>query len=193
MYRLGHYGIALLLYSTVGYALISSRSGERIGLGVIFVLLFTMLPDWDGYIASFPHRGPTHTIWFGLLVGVVVGTVAVLADYWRKRDVRSATRLGNFVGGLAVLAVLAHIIADAPNPMGVQPLYPVIDTWISLDLVSAANPIANVGLFAAGVVVNGFIWKRSEPRPRWDSINRQSLGTAFRWVRRYLLQTRTNR
>ena len=152
MYRFGHYGMVLLLYSFVGYVLLSRQHDNRAVVGTILVVLLTMLPDWDSYVAWLPHRGPTHTVWFALLVGLIVGTIAMLVSFRRHPDLRAAKSLGRWSGGLATFSVLTHLLADMLNPMGIQPLYPILDFRVTLDLVSAGDPVANFGLLLVGTI-----------------------------------------
>jgi len=49
--------------------------------------------------------------------------------------------------------ILSHIAADAPTPMGVRPFAPLDGRHVSLDLVRAANPVANYALLVVGVAV----------------------------------------
>ncbi|WP_394295466.1 hypothetical protein [Halorubrum kocurii] len=34
-----------------------------------------MIPDWDQRVPFISHRGPTHTVWFALLVGAVYAAI----------------------------------------------------------------------------------------------------------------------
>lgn len=159
MYRPGHYGMVLLLYSVVGYALLSRRYDHHAVAGGFLVVLVTMLPDWDGYVSSLPHRGPTHTVWFALLVGAAVGAIAVLDGRRRGHDSRSVAGLGLWASGLATFSVLAHLVADALNPMGIRPFYPASAYHVSLDLFRAGDPVANFGLLSLGLLATGASWR----------------------------------
>lgn len=168
MYRPGHYGMVLLLYSVVGYALLTRRYDRHAVAGAFLVVLVTMVPDWDTSVAWLPHRGPTHSLAFALLVGVVVGAIAVLDGRRRGHDSRSVAGLGIWASGLATFSVLAHLVADALNPVGIRPFYPVSEHHVSLDLIWAGDPVANFGLLALGLLATGASWRFGTDRAVHD-------------------------
>ncbi|TKX82999.1 metal-dependent hydrolase, partial [Halorubrum sp. SS5] len=95
------------------------------------------------------HRGITHTVWFALLVGVAFGA-AGLAVGLRSGLVEALLFGGaGFLFGVATIG--SHLLADALTPMGVRPFAPLRDTEYTLDLVTAANPLANYALLGLGV------------------------------------------
>lgn len=182
MYRPGHYGMALLLYSAVGYVLLSRGYDRHAVAGGLLVLLVTMVSDWDTYVAWLPHRGPTHSVWFALVVGAAVGTFAVVHGRRRGLDSQSVAGLGCWATGLATFSVLAHLLADALNPMGIAPLSPVSDVRVSLDLVWAGDPVANFGLFVAGSLSTSLAWQLGTER----TVDAPTLPDVVRWLYRYL-------
>jgi inner membrane protein len=101
------------------------------------------------------HRGPTHTLWFAVLVGaafaglawVVTGAVAPGSDAPGTRATLVALAFA-----FGVLVIVSHVLADALTPMGVEPFAPVSEVWYSADLVRADNSVANYVLFGLGVV-----------------------------------------
>ena len=163
MYRDGHYGAALLAYAPVcflvavlGYPTLALLAG-----GVALAL--AMVPDWDTRVPGLKHRGPTHTVGFALLVGVVVAAAGVafvtagdpaavstdlasLAD-----DPASAVGVGVLGFLVGVLTVCSHIAADALTPMGVTPLWPLSDWHVSFGVARASNRPANAILLGVGV------------------------------------------
>jgi inner membrane protein len=109
------------------------------------------LPDYDLQIPFVSHRGPTHTVWFALAVGVVVGFVGAIVAW--SQGVVAALGLGIFGLFVGMLTVAAHILADVLTPTGVRPFAPVRETKYTLDVVTAANTVANYGLLAIGGVL----------------------------------------
>lgn len=67
----------------------------------------------------------------------------------------AALGTGLFGAVVGTLAVVAHILADVLTPTGVRPFAPVRGGKYTLDVVTAANPIANYALLVIGVVVAG--------------------------------------
>lgn len=161
MFPPGHYGMALLLYAVVGYALLSRGYVRDALYGGGIVLSYTLFPDVDGQLDFLIHRGVTHTLWFALAVGVFC--VLVVASSLWKRPRREAIRGGLWAFFLGAFAVVAHLLADVLNPWGVMPVYPVSPALYSLDLVRATNDAANYAMLAVGVGVAAAAWSAGRP------------------------------
>lgn len=189
MYRPGHYGMVLLLYSVVGYVLISRQYDDHALAGTVLVVLATMSPDWDGYVSWLPHRGPTHSIAFALLVGAVLGVSVALHSGWRGHETRTVAGLGIWAGGLGTLSVFAHLLADAITPVGVPLFYPLSTEHVTLDLVAASNPAANFALLAAGLLASGTCWRVASDRAVHEV---PSVPVLLRRVYHYLLPPGTD-
>lgn len=57
------------------------------------------------------------------------------------------------------MTIVSHITADALTPAGVRPWAPLDNSHYSLDVVKAANPLANYALLGVGIVVaGGAVW-----------------------------------
>jgi inner membrane protein len=145
MYQNGHYGAALLAVAPIGTVLIAVGLVElAVAAGVTAVTL-AMVPDLDQRVPGIAHRGPTHTVWFALVVGVITAVAAVALAV--AGPVVSAVT--GFVVGTGTIG--SHIAADALTPAGVRPWRPVNDTHYSLDVVKAKNPLANYALLGLGI------------------------------------------
>ncbi|EMA19000.1 putative membrane-bound metal-dependent hydrolase [Haloarcula argentinensis DSM 12282] len=145
MYQNGHYGVALLAVAPVGAILIAAGLFElAVAAGVAAVAL-AMVPDLDQRVPGITHRGPTHTVWFALVVGAITAPGAVALTI--AGPVVSAVT--GFVVGAGT--ILSHIAADALTPAGVRPWRPADDTHYSLDVVAAKNPLANYALLGLGI------------------------------------------
>lgn len=149
MYRTGHYGAALLVYAPVGYLLVLVGRDDLAVLGGAGVLALARLPDYDLRVPLVRHRGPTHTVLFGLLVGAALGAGGWLVGV--RRGAAAGLELGLLGVAVGVLAVGSHLLADALTPAGVRPFWPVSSRRYSLGLARADNPLANYGLLALGV------------------------------------------
>ena len=109
-------------------------------LGIIAVVLGSLLPDIDhpnGTLRQMmdlpeflkhpigeiiPHRGPTHTIWAGILFSML----AVFLAAWGRNPI-----LVSLAMGLAMLiGYSSHLVLDSLNPTGVKWLSP----WKDLKL-----------------------------------------------------------
>ncbi|MFB6298176.1 MAG: metal-dependent hydrolase [Salinirussus sp.] len=153
MHREGHYGAALLAYAPIGFLTLLAGGRQLALLGAAAALALAMLPDQDQRIPGLSHRGPTHTVWFALLVGVVVGALGAAVGarpagtgFWSLATV-AAAGFGFVVG---TVTITSHIAADALTPMGVTPLAPFDDRHVTYDLATADNPLANYGLLVLG-------------------------------------------
>ena len=150
MFRIGHYGVALLLYAPVCGWLLAGGHPALATLGGLVVLGVTMLPDADVRVPFVPHRGPTHTLCF---VGLVAGLVWAAATAGGLESVAlGPTDAPTFAAGLVALSLLAHLLADVLTPMGVAALWPLSARRYSLSLAPADSTIANYLLFVLGVL-----------------------------------------
>lgn len=153
MHRTGHYGVALLVYAPIGFLTLVFGLEALALLGGAVVVGGTMVPDLDMKIPFIKHRGVTHTVWFATASGVVVGLVGAVIGL--QVGVLTAIVLGVFGLLTGVLAIGAHLLADALTPMGIRPLEPIDDRKYCFDVAKAANPVANYALLAVGVMAAG--------------------------------------
>jgi len=148
MKQLGHYGTALLLYSPVArHLLAGGQDALALGGGAI-ALALAMAPDCDRPLPFVDHRGPTHTLAFAVVIGVLVGSAGWVVG--AQVDVATARTFGRFGFAVGVLTIVSHLLADVITPMGIRPFWPLSDRHFTLDLVYAKNWAANVLLFALG-------------------------------------------
>jgi len=158
MYRNGHYGAALLAYAPIGTTAILFGSPNAATAGGIVTVFLATVPDLDMKIPDLAHRGPTHTVHFAAVVGIVVAVlafgVAMLSDMSALATAGSAV-FGFFTGSVAIGS---HIVADALTPMGVEP-FGADGPHYSLGWVRAANQLANYVLLGLGLgAVAGVAW-----------------------------------
>ena len=145
MYTVGHAGLTLLILSIMmlpfGY-----DTGKIIL--IVFAAGISSLPDIDlewqkrGY--PIHHRGPTHSILFALIVGILLGGLL-----WYGYREMSWFVIG-FIAG--VFGIVSHLIGDSFTYMAFKPLSPFSTKEIGFKLVSANNRIANEGFGTVGTL-----------------------------------------
>jgi inner membrane protein len=149
MYQVGHYGGALLAYAPFGTIVSLSGHAEVAIVGGLVCVALATLPDYDHRLPLIDHRGPTHTVAFALLVGAgLAALTAVLVDASSAFADAGFVSFGFLVG---VVSIGSHLLVDALTPMGVRPFWPVSRRRYSLDVTTAANPIANYALLGLGI------------------------------------------
>jgi len=150
MYREGHVGAALLAYAPVGF--ITAAAGFRFLalIGGVAAVGLAMLPDYDQRVPVVDHRGPTHTVWFAVAVGVVGAIVGGAVG--SSTGVVAAIGLAVFGFVVGAVSIGSHIAADALTPAGVRPFAPVRTRRYTYDVTKAKNPIANYALLGIGAV-----------------------------------------
>jgi len=152
MHRPGHYGGSLLAYAPVGFFVVVAGAVELAIAGGAVAVAGAMIPDWDQRVPFVRHRGPTHTVWFALLVGTVLGVAGALVG--SSMGVGSAIALGGFGFVVGAIIVIGHLLADVLTPMGIRPFEPLRDDTYTLDVAKAANPLANYALLGLGAVTS---------------------------------------
>lgn len=162
MKRVGHYGVALALYSPIGAGLLVSGLEILAVVGLASVLALTTFPDVDHLLPGIPHRGGTHTLVFALATGVATGATAVaLAGDASDTALADATgadptlATGGFWFAVGFVAICAHLLGDLLTPKGISPFWPLSTRRYSLRLVRADNLLANYSLFAIGLLIAG--------------------------------------
>jgi inner membrane protein len=164
MHRSGHWGLAMLSYAPIvfGVLSISKNYFPLLVVGAVLVSGLCMLPDIDQRLPRVDHRGITHTIWFAVVVGVVlygvgiVGTRVVahgLGDWGLQLPQQFApTTVGGFFGVVGVVIVLSHLVGDWMTKMGIRPYIPLSRHKHRLGLVYAKNRVANGVLYGVGLL-----------------------------------------
>jgi inner membrane protein len=150
--------MALLIYAPVGFALLAVGADTLAFLGGAIVVGGAMIPDMDQRVPGISHRGPTHTVWFALAVGTLLGGAGAVIG--QETGVFDTSVLGSFGFGIGVLTIGAHLLADALTPAGIRPFVPFSAAEYTFSVTRADNWIANylllaIGLLAAGVALVG--------------------------------------
>lgn len=135
-----------LLGATFGQALCGRALGRR---ALRWGAVAGLLPDVDvvmnftGPMGEFLyHRGITHSVWFGPVVGSLLGTLA-----WRRFG-REPGKRGAWIL-LFVIGLLTHPLLDVFTTYGTQLFTPLSDRRFTLDAVAIVDPAYSVILAIA--------------------------------------------
>lgn len=150
MHRHGHHGVALLGYAPT-IPLFGPEHRWLALLGLPVVLFASRLPDIDQRVPIVPHRGPTHTVWFAVLLGLGTWTV------FRAALPGSALLVQLGIPGTIAFGVISHLAADAFTSTGVRPFWPFWDRLIALGVCRASDPVANWLLLLGGLVAMALV------------------------------------
>jgi inner membrane protein len=150
MYRDGHAGFNALLYAPFVPLVSAGYSLEAALWGAMLALATATLPDFDQPLPWVDHRGPTHTVWFALLIGLVTGAGTALVA--RSRFGASGGFSFGFGFVVGTCGILAHLAGDVVTPMGISPFAPVSRVHLTLDWFKSKNGRINRALLAAGSV-----------------------------------------
>ncbi len=135
-----------LLGASFGQALYRRGLGRR---ALAWGALVGMAPDLD--VVASPvspmaewlwHRGPTHALWIGPVVGPAIGWLL-----WKRKG----GRLRDWVG-LSVVALFTHPLLDLFTTYGTQLLWPFSPRRFALDAIAIVDPAYSLILAAALVL-----------------------------------------
>ncbi|WP_408958232.1 metal-dependent hydrolase [Natrinema sp. 74] len=143
MYQEGHSGFNALLYAPFLPVVAGAASIEVALLGALIAVGVANVPDVDQRLPLIDHRGPTHTVWFAVLVGLAVGVGTALAF----PAIPGAFRFGFLVG---TGGILAHLAGDVVTPMGITPFAPVWRRHVTLDWFKSKNSRINRAVLLVG-------------------------------------------
>jgi inner membrane protein len=139
-----------LLGASFGQALFGRTLGRR---ALAWGALVGMAPDLD--VVANPaspmaewlwHRGPTHALWFGPVVGPAIGWML-----WKWKG----GRLRDWVG-LAIVSLFTHPLLDVFTTYGTQLLWPFSRQRFALDAVAIIDPAYSLVL-VLGLVLG--LWR----------------------------------
>ncbi|HVQ28908.1 MAG TPA: metal-dependent hydrolase [Vicinamibacteria bacterium] len=164
-----------LLGAALGQALVGRRLGRP---ALAWGVLACMLPDVDvawmnrgGPLGEFVHhRGFTHSVWFGPVVGPLLALLAWRA-FGRERGRRSDWIV------LFVAGIFAHPLLDICTTYGTQFLVPFSDRRFRLDAVAIVDPAYS--LILAVAIVAGLWLGVTTTRARAAALGGLLLSTAY--------------
>jgi len=112
-------------------------------VGALVAVGVANLPDLDEPLPWLQHRGPTHTVWFAVLVGLIAGVGTRPRGALESGRVRVRLVVGT--GG-----ILAHLAGDIVTPMGISPFAPRLASPRHARLVQIQNGRINRAFLLAG-------------------------------------------
>jgi len=161
---IGHVGMALIWLAPAWFFI------DREKTAVTFVAVgfwFGAVPDIDLYLQqvfeTVKHHGVLHTV---LAVSLIALFVGPLVGWLLKRAIggsdwfssKAEDRAASFGFLMVWIAGLSHIFADilsAPDiAEAIEPLWPLYQQSVGIDLVWYDNPMFNWGLFVVGIGLN---------------------------------------
>jgi inner membrane protein len=135
-----------LLGASVGQAACGRALGRR---ALAWGALVGMTPDLDVVVGLLSptaewlwHRGPTHALWFGPVVGPALGWLL-----WKRKGGRRRDWIG-----LCVAALFTHPLLDAFTTYGTQLLAPFSRQRFAWDAVAIVDPLYSLVLALAIVL-----------------------------------------
>jgi inner membrane protein len=144
------------LGATAGHALCHRRLGARaVGLGAVA----GAFPDIDAFYGLFvgpfgtlvSHRGVTHSLFFGPVVGLLFGWLWWRFERRRSLPGQAEPDLGDWVC-LFVVALMSHPLLDWFTTFGTQLLAPFSRARFALDAVAVVDPVYTV-ILVVGLAV----------------------------------------
>ena len=159
-----------LLGASIGQALCGRALGRR---ALVWGAVLGMAPDLDilarplGPLAEWTwHRGPTHGLWVGPVVGPLLGYAL-----WRRKG----GELRAWVA-LAVASILSHPLLDLCTTYGTQLLAPFSRRRFALDAIAIIDPAYSLVLAAALVAGLGAgLATAGARRAGWTALTLSSL------------------
>ena len=151
---------------TVTQIVLGAAVGQAVGyrrIGRTALLLGAIggtIPDLDAFGGSLGslaewqhHRGFTHSLFFGPLLGPILGYATWRFFRWRDPTGPGAQprALGSLIG-LWILSILTHPLLDLCTVYGTQLLAPVSDTRFVIPAVSIIDPVYTVILLIAVIL-----------------------------------------
>jgi inner membrane protein len=173
-----------LLGAAIGRTCFYGQLGSR---AAVIGAVVAMSPDLDiiygaiegpfGRLVS--HRGVTHSLFFGPLVGTILGWI-----FWRRAAIRpdetGRPRAGPWVWiGLCSLALLSHTLLDLFTSFGTQLLAPLTRERFALHAIAIVDPAFTL-ILVAGLAAGALLGKRLDSR--WITAVALSLSTVYLFV-----------
>jgi inner membrane protein len=147
------HALAGLLVAEAAIAVHGRGQSEPPGRGFARLALVTSavannIPDADivytgitggklGYLLH--HRGHTHTLLVGVLLGAAVALASIGWAKWRGPELARRDRL--YLLALGGFGPVLHVLMDAWNVYGVHPLWPLYSGWFYGDAVFIVEPL----------------------------------------------------
>ena len=136
----------IVLGATVGHVVAGRKLGARAAL---YGAVGGLLPDLDVFSSSTEplaewkyHRGITHSLWFGPVVGTALGWISWKFSRWRNPDgVGAEDSALKYWIALWVLAIFTHPLLDTFTVYGTQLLAPFTRERFAISGVPIIDPV----------------------------------------------------
>ncbi len=167
MYRKGHRGINMMLFAPVLFIMLILEFFLLGIIGFATVVYFASLPDIDLRMKFLTHRGFTHTISFGIFIGVISFIIGLFGGIIAMNVGIVRTSLFNMIFiplygfFIGFFIVMGHIAGDIITPSGVRlfqkpkhiPNIRIFsDKKYTFNLVPAKSTWANFGFLFLGLL-----------------------------------------
>ncbi len=139
MHSGGHAGLSLTILSFL--MITFDWVNDKAIIICMLIVALSSLPDIDLRLCFVEHRGPTHTLFFGIISGIVF---AILFDYagWDWQI--------GFISAFG--AITLHILGDIFTYQELKPFWPFSGYRIALRLCRSESRVVNKGLSSLGGV-----------------------------------------
>jgi len=171
--------------AALGAAVSHAAFHRQLGMKAAAVgALVGMFPDIDSFYGAMEgpfarlvsHRGITHSIFFGPVVGAAGGWAYWRYLGWRAGPDRQIPGSLRIWIGLFIAALLSHPLLDWFTTFGTQLLKPFASTRFALDGIAIVDPVYTVIL---GLGLLGGRLLRGQPRAGWPTTVALVLSTAY--------------
>lgn len=170
MYPLGHFGLALLFAAPVA-AVLHPRTQTGF---TVYAMLAALGPDIDNYVPGLAHHGVTHTFTFGVVAGLVGGTLAATGVFVARKSTREGRveqfdppRVFAFVALGLFIGVSSHVVGDVlillPGTQPVSPFWPIGEKTYQFGIRHLGAPVRNALLILVGLAIHAVISWRAHP------------------------------
>ena len=144
MYREGHAGLSLILFSPFMFLFrLMNIEMNYVLLTCFLMVALSSLPDFD-IQWEIKHRGITHTFLFGIGTGTLFGFLIMYMYGFPGL-------LMGFIAGFGGTA--SHLLGDSFTYSPFKPLYPFSDRKVAYGLFKASNQTANSTMLVLGFVL----------------------------------------
>ncbi len=166
------------LGAAVGHTLFHRQLGGR---AMVVGALAGMFPDVDSFYGAMEgpfarlvsHRGITHSIFFGPVVGAVTGWAWWHYLRWKSAPGQQPAGSPLVWAGLFIAALLSHPLLDWFTTFGTQLLAPFARTRFALDGIAVVDPVYTL------ILGLGLLCSRRLKRTGWPTGIALVLSTAY--------------
>lgn len=167
MYKIGHIGINVLIYSPILFIQFIFSNYITGLIGLFIMVKYASLPDIDLKYKFLTHRGFTHTYSFAILFGGIISMVSlvvssIIFNFGIEINLFYVLFWSFSIG---ILTIGGHLIGDIITPTGITPFkkpkyFPNIRIFnnkkYTLNKCKASSKIANYSFLLTGLISLSF-------------------------------------